>query len=73
MSNWNCHYWLVDIKNNFTTLTAWERRAVIYASYFLDDEGNHWRGDNKKLFSKEETLFRDWCAMRKQANQNILV
>lgn len=73
MSNWNCHYWLVDIKNNFTTLTAWERRAVIYASYFLGDEGHHWRGDNKKLFSKEETLFRDWCALRKQANQNILV
>lgn len=73
MSNWNCHYWLVDIKNNFTTLTTWERRAVIYASYFLGDEGHHWRGDNKKLFSKEETLFRDWCALRKQANQNILV
>src|ERR1019366_3760770 len=41
MSNWNCHYWIVDIKNNFTTLTNWERRSVIYASYFLGDEGSH--------------------------------
>lgn len=73
MSNWNCHYWLVDIKNNFTTLTNWERRAVIYASYFLSDEGNHWRDNNKKLFSKEESLVRDWCSIRKQTNQNILV
>jgi hypothetical protein len=73
MSNWNCHYWLVDIKNNFTTLTTWERRSVIYASYFLGDEGAHWRDDNKILFSREEILFRDWCALRKQAKQNILV
>lgn len=73
MSNWNCHYWLVDIKNNFTSLTNWERRAVIYSSYFLGDEGNHWRENNKKIFSKEEILIRDWCSTRKQTNQNILV
>lgn len=73
MANWNCHYWLVDIKNNFTALTSWERRAVIYASYFLGDEGKHWRDHNKKLFSKEELLVKDWCSLRKQANQNILV
>jgi len=73
MSNWNCHYWLVDIKNNFTTLTTWERRAVIYSSYFLGDEGKHWREHNKKLISKEESLVKDWCSSRKQANQNILV
>ncbi|HZH85815.1 MAG TPA: RNA-directed DNA polymerase [Brumimicrobium sp.] len=73
MSNWNCHYWLVDIKNNFTALTNWERRAVIYASYFLGDEGKHWRDHNKKLISKEESLVKDWCSTRKQTNQNILV
>ncbi|UTG61520.1 RNA-directed DNA polymerase [Elizabethkingia anophelis] len=73
MSNWGCHYWIVDIKNNFTTLTNWERRAVIYASYFLGDEGKHWRNHNKKSFSKEETLIRDWFTERIQANKNILV
>lgn len=73
MSNWNCHYWLVEIKNNFTTLTIWERRAVIYASFFLGDEGRHWRDHNRRLFNSEERFFRDWCAFRRQANQNILV
>lgn len=73
MANWNCHYWLVDIKNQFTTLTNWERRAVIYASYFLGDEGDHWRDHNKSLFSKEEVLVRDWCSLRKQNNNLILV
>lgn len=73
MTNWNCHYWLVDIKNQFTTLTTWERRAVIYSSYFLGDEGKHWREHNKNIFSKEEILIRDWCATRKQLNSPILV
>jgi hypothetical protein len=73
MTNWNCHYWLVDIKNQFTTLTTWERRSVIYASYFLGDEGKHWRDHNKHLLSREEILIRDWCAFRKQSNNQILV
>jgi hypothetical protein len=73
MTNWNCHYWLVDIKNQFATLTPWERRAVIYSSYFLGDEGKHWRDHNKNLFTKEEVLIRDWSSFRKQTNSLILV
>lgn len=73
MANWNCHYWLVDIKNQFTTMTTWERRAFIYASYFLGDEGRHWRSHNKAQFSAEEILIRDWCSSRIQANNPILV
>ena len=73
MTNWNVYHWLVDIKNQFNTLTSWERRAVIYASYFLNDEGKHWREHNKKIFSKEEKLIRDWCSDRKQSNKPILV
>lgn len=73
MTNWNSHYWLVDVKNQFNTLTTWERRAVINASYFLGDEGRHWRDHNKNLFSKEEKLIRDWCSDRKQSNKPILV
>ena len=73
MTNWNCHYWCVDIKNQFNTLTTWERRAVIYSSYFLGDEGKHWRDHNKNLFSKEEKLIRTWSSERKQANQQVLV
>lgn len=73
MANWDCHYWLSDIKNQFTTMTIWERRAFIYASYFLGDEGNHWRTHNKNSFSPEEVLIKDWCAKRIQSNNLILV
>ena len=73
MTNWESHYWLVDIKNQFTTLSTWERRAFIYSSYCLGDEGKHWRGSNKNLFSKEELLIRDWCSERKSTNKPILV
>jgi hypothetical protein len=73
MTNWESHYWLVDIKNQFTTLTTWERRAFIYSSYCLGDEGSHWRKSSKGLFSKEELLIRDWCADRKQLNKPVLV
>ncbi len=73
MSNWNCHFWLSDIKNHFTALSNWERRAVIYATYFLGDEGKHWRDHNKTLISKEEDLIKNWCSNRKTNNKNILV
>lgn len=73
MTNWESHYWLVDIKNQFTTLTSWERRAFIYSSYCLGDEGKHWRLSNKNLFSKEELLVRDWFSERKNLNRPILV
>lgn len=73
MANWDCHYWLVDIKNQFTTMTKWERRAFIYASYFLGDEGKHWRSHSKSLFSEDEILVRDWCSERIQSNNPILV
>ena len=73
MANWNCHYWLVDIKSQFTTMTKWERRAFIYASYFLGDEGSHWRKNNKNQFSEEEILLRDWYSNRIQSNNLILV
>jgi hypothetical protein len=73
MANWDCHYWLVDIKHQFNTLTTWERRAFIYASYFLGDEGKHWRDHNKKQFSREEILVRDWSADRKQNDNSVMV
>lgn len=64
LANWDCHYWLSDIRKNFTTFTLWERRAFIYASYFLGDEGNHWRRNNSKSFDDQERLVRDWANKR---------
>lgn len=73
MTNWNCHYFLVDVKNQFNTLTTWERRSVINASYFLGDEGKHWRDHIKNTLSNEEKIVRDWCLDRKNSNKPILV
>lgn len=73
LANWDCDFLLTDIKNNYPTMTRWERRAFIYASYFLGDEGKHWRTHNKNNFNKEETLIRDWSAERRQFHKPILV
>ena len=72
MSNWDCHYWISDIKSSFTSMTTWERRSIIYSSYFLGDEGKHWRNHNKDNFSSEELLCRSWFSTKIQNNANIL-
>lgn len=36
-------YWISNCKTNFSTLTEWERRALLISSYILGDEGDHWR------------------------------
>lgn len=73
MANWDCYYWLSDVKNHFTVMSTWERRAFIYASFVLGDEGKHWRGHVKNLFTPEEAIIRDWCADRHNAKNPILV
>lgn len=72
MSNWNRDYWLSERKNDFNNSSIWEKRAIIYSSYFLDDEGNHWRKNNRKHFTEQEILLRDWFAERKQSNKKVL-
>jgi len=69
MTNLNNHYWLSDIKANFSTLSKWERRAFIASSYFLGDEGKHWRDNTKEQFLDLEIILRDWIAS-KQPSQN---
>jgi len=73
MSNWDCHYWLIDIKSNFSTLSMWERRAFIFSSYVLGDEGQHWRDHNKKRFTVEENLIKEWFSKKNQTKEKILV
>lgn len=73
MANWNCYYWLNDIRNQFATLTTWERRAVIYASYILSSEGDLWRENTIRYYTKEEILINDWCMETKQNNKKLSV
>lgn len=64
MANLNNHYWIANLKTRFATFTAWERRAFIAASYFLRDEGKHWREHTKEQFSEIEIELRDWISTK---------
>jgi hypothetical protein len=64
ISNWKLDYWISDLRSSFPTMTEWERRIFIVASYFMKDEGSHWRFHNKNGFSEFEILIRDWAADR---------
>ena len=72
MSNWGCDFWLSDRKNSFNNSSVWERRAIIYSSFYLNDEGKHWRSHNKALFSSQETFLTEWFGDRKQKNKVVL-
>lgn len=61
-AHWKLHFWLSDQKNYFSTMTKWERRAFILASYFMKDEGRHRREHNKKSFTEFELIIRDWVS-----------
>jgi hypothetical protein len=69
IANLNNFYWLSDLKFRFSTLSKWERRAFIASSYYLGDEGKHWRDNTKDQFTKFELLVRDWVAS-KNPSQN---
>ena len=71
MANWGCHYWLSDLQKKYSALDEWEKSAAILASYFLTDEGRHWRGHTKKSWSETQTLVRDWFSTRFPTQKNI--
>lgn len=62
MINLNHHAWLSDKKQHYVNFSDSEKRAFITASYFLGDEGNHWRQSKKNGFSDFEKITRDWVA-----------
>jgi hypothetical protein len=68
MTNLNNHYWIANLKSKFNVFTSWERRAFIAASYFLREEGKHWRNHTKEQFSKFELQLRDWIASKDVVN-----
>lgn len=63
-THWKLQFWLTDQKQNFPTMSKWERRIFIIASYFMKDEGTHWRNFNKRGFSEFEIIVRDWAASK---------
>lgn len=66
MAHRRADYWLSNCRNSFSTLTGWERRALLVASYTLGDEGKHWRDAIRDEQSPFDRLVLDWVAERKQ-------
>lgn len=64
MANWRNWYWLSDLKVSFRTLAPAERRSFIIASYFLSDEGKHWRDHTSSEFSPFEKIIKEWISKK---------
>lgn len=60
MAHRKADYWLSNCRNSFSTLTGWERRALLIASYTLGDEGKHWRDSIINDQSTFDKLVLDW-------------
>lgn len=58
-------YWLSDLLKKHAQLGSWERRALLAASYTLEDEGRHWRRQRDKELSGPDAAFARWL---RQAN-----
>lgn len=52
-------HWIADQLRRSTTLTSWEQRALIPASYILRDEGLHWRR-KYRVATPVESSFMAW-------------
>lgn len=57
-------YWLSDLLKRFSTLTLWERRALVPASYVLGDEGRHWRDRIHDELSPIDRGFMVWAGSK---------
>lgn len=66
MTKWNTFYWISELKRNFSTMSSWQRRLFIIASYLLGDEGKHWQEHNKSKFNFIDKLYKSWGAKRKE-------
>ena len=70
MANRGADYWISNCRKQYSTLTTWERRALIVSSYILEDEGKHWRdGIRKELNSYDQHLMK-WAGSKKMAQGN---
>ena len=71
MANWGCHYWLSDLKTKYGAFYEWEKPVMILASYFLTDEGKHWRQHTKNSWNPAQKLIRDWFKDRFETQKYI--
>jgi hypothetical protein len=65
MAHRGSDYWISNCRIGFSTLTGWERRAVLIGSYILGDEGDHWRRAVKKDQNAFDQLILRWAGESK--------
>mgnify|MGYP001037994414 CR=1 FL=1 len=64
MARWKAVHWLADKKRFFQTMSPWEKRAFLVASYCLGDAGKHWRDHVKDTFDPFTALVHEWAGAR---------
>jgi Reverse transcriptase (RNA-dependent DNA polymerase) len=64
MTKLNAWHWLSDRRTSFRSMSPPERRAFIIASFFLQDEGDHWRRHTFREWTPFERLAKDWMDER---------
>lgn len=69
MAHRGADHWISNCRKNYSTLTVWERRAMLVSSYILEDEGRHWRDSVKHDLNEYDKLVLQWAADSKQKSQ----
>ena len=69
MAKHDSSYWISDRRRQYSNLTSWEQRAILIASYILDDEGSTWRKKAKKGFNEFEELIVGWASSNTPAEK----
>lgn len=62
----NADYWVSDTLKHYSSLTDWEKRSLLVASYILGDEGSHWRDKVKSGLSPYDKIVLNWFSSRSQ-------
>jgi hypothetical protein len=71
MISFDANFWIREQKNNFNNLGDMEKRAFIVGSYWLRDEGRHWRRSASQGFNSAQSLVKDWFSQRCQTNNTV--
>lgn len=65
MARKDADYWISDRRKYFSTLSEWEKRAILIASYILGDEGSHWRRSVQPILTPLQQLSLKWASEKK--------
>ncbi|MDU9415142.1 RNA-directed DNA polymerase [Pseudomonas sp. zfem005] len=69
MAHRGADHWISNCRKSYSTLTGWERRAMLISSYILEDEGRHWRESVRNDLNPFDKLIIKWAAESKQRAQ----